>query len=100
MRENGRTTSCMARQPSKADSPISMRPSGKRIDERLMQPQKAQAEIDEMKLRTGVMNIDELRAQYDLPTVEGGDKFYISTNLAELGSEKLRGAAPQEGGES
>ena len=61
---------------------------------------KAQAEIDEMKLRTGVMNIDELRAQYDLPTVEGGDKFYISTNLAELGSEKLRGAAPQEGGES
>ena len=62
---------------------------------------KGQAEIDGLRLNSGTATVNELRAKYDLPEVEGGDTVYISTNLAELGSEKLRGAAPkQEGGES
>lgn len=54
---------------------------------------KRQSEIDKMRLETGVMSPNELRAQYDLPAVENGDKRYVSTNLAELGSEKLRAAS-------
>lgn len=49
-----------------------------------------QAKVDEILLRTGVKTINELRNQYDLPAIEGGDVHYVSTNLAELGSEKLR----------
>lgn len=49
-----------------------------------------QANLDKSRLETGVKNVNELRAQYDLPTVKGGDKHYISTNLAELGSSKLQ----------
>lgn len=70
---------------------------------------KGQAEIDKLHLETGVNSVNELRSQYDLPTVKGGDTHYISTNLAELGSDKLRGgeaSAPtpqpiqnEEGGE-
>ena len=52
-----------------------------------------QAKIDKMHLETGVMSPNELRAQYDLPSVENGDTRYVSTNLAELGSEKLRAAS-------
>lgn len=52
---------------------------------------KTQAEIDKMRLETGVMTVNELRQQYDLPAVEMGDTHYVSTNLAELGSEKLKG---------
>lgn len=52
---------------------------------------KTQAEIDKMRLETGVMTVNELRQQYDLPSVEGGDIHYVSTNLAELGSPKLSG---------
>jgi HK97 family phage portal protein len=50
-----------------------------------------QSQIDKTRLETGVKSVNELRAQYDLPTIEGGDIHYISTNLAEVGSEKLRG---------
>ena len=39
---------------------------------------------------------------YAMPTIEGGDAHYVSTNLAEVGSEKLRaassGAAPASQG--
>lgn len=52
---------------------------------------KGQAEIDKLHLETGVNTVNELRNQYDLPNVKGGDINYVSTNLAELGSEKLRG---------
>lgn len=54
---------------------------------------KTQSEIDKMRLETGIMSPNELRAQYDLPAVENGDTRYVSTNLAELGSEKLRAAS-------
>lgn len=53
---------------------------------------KGQAEIDKIRLETGVNSVNELRAQYDLPAIAGGDVNYISANLAELGSEKLRSA--------
>lgn len=51
-----------------------------------------QATLDKSRLETGVMSPNELRAQYDLGTIEGGDAHYLSTNLAEVGSEKLRAA--------
>jgi HK97 family phage portal protein len=51
---------------------------------------KGQAEIDKLHLETGVNTVNELRNQYDLPSVKGGDINYVSTNLAELGSDKLR----------
>lgn len=54
---------------------------------------KGQAEIDKIHLETGVNTVNELRNMYDYPAVEGGDKNYISTNLAELGSDKLRQSA-------
>lgn len=60
---------------------------------------KGQAEIDKLHLETG-WSVNELRSQYDLPNIPDGDKHYVSTNLAEVGSEKLRSAggqsAPQE----
>lgn len=75
---------------------------------RRLDPQ-GQANIDKINLETGVKSVNELRSQYDLPTVEGGDIHYISTNLAEVGSDKLRGSATtpppadpinEEGGEA
>ena len=54
---------------------------------------KGQAEIDKIHLETGVNTVNELRQSYDLPAVEKGDTIYVSTNLAELGSEKLSAAA-------
>lgn len=50
-----------------------------------------QANIDKLHLETGVMSVNELRARYDLPAVDEGDRHYISTNLAEVGSAKLNG---------
>ena len=53
----------------------------------------AQAKVDQLQLQTGAATVNEIRAQYDRPAVEGGDIIYVSTNLAELGSEKLRGTS-------
>ena len=55
---------------------------------------KGQAEIDKLHLETG-WSVNELRSQYDLPNIPDGDKHYVSTNLAEVGSEKLRSAGGQ-----
>ena len=52
----------------------------------------AQAKVDQLQLQTGAATVNEIRAQYDRPAVEGGDIIYVSTNLAELGSPKLSGA--------
>lgn len=51
----------------------------------------AQAKVDQLQLATGAATVNEIRKQYDKPAVENGDIVYVSTNLAELGSEKLRG---------
>lgn len=59
---------------------------------------KGQAEIDKMHLEAG-WSVNELRASYDLPSIPDGDAHYVSTNLAEVGSEKLRsngGGRPAE----
>lgn len=52
---------------------------------------KAQAELDKLYLETGIKSVNELRGEHDLPTIEQGETHYVSTNLAEIGSEKLRG---------
>lgn len=49
---------------------------------------KGQAEIDLLHLQTG-WSPNEIRAQYDLPSVKNCDDHYISTNLAVAGSEKV-----------
>ena len=59
-----------------------------------MDPER-QAKVDQMNLQTGAKTVNEIRAEHDMPAVPDGDKVYISTNLAELGSEKLSGAMPQ-----
>jgi HK97 family phage portal protein len=54
---------------------------------------KGQAEIDKLHLETG-WSPNELRTQYDLPSIKGGDDHYVSTNLAIAGSPKLSGEQP------
>jgi hypothetical protein len=59
---------------------------------------KGQAEIDKLHLDSG-WSVNELRSQYDLPSIPEGDAHYVNTNLAEVGSEKLRsngGGRPSE----
>ena len=61
-----------------------------------------QAKVDQMHLQMG-WTVNEIRNQYDMPAIENGNTPYISTNLAELGSEKLsqngggKPAEPQDG---
>jgi len=54
-----------------------------------MDPER-QAKVDQLNLQIGVKSVNELRAEHDMPSVENGDIIYVSTNLAELGSPKLR----------
>ena len=54
-----------------------------------MDPER-QAKVDELNLRTGVKTVNELRSAHDMPSVPDGDIVYVITNLAELGSAKLR----------
>lgn len=53
-----------------------------------MDPER-QAKVDQLHLQMG-WTVNEIRATHDMPAIEGGDVPYVSTNLAELGSEKLR----------
>ena len=69
----------------------------------MMFDSKGRAEIAKMRLESGTATVNELRKEWDMPAVPNGDISYISTNLAELGSEKLSGAVapgrPTEGNE-
>lgn len=56
----------------------------------------AQAKVDQLQLQTGAATVNEIRAQYDRPSVPNGDIVYVSTNLAELGSQKLNGNTEQQ----
>ena len=47
-----------------------------------------QAKVDQLHLQMG-WTVNEIRNQYDMPAIEKGYTPYVSTNLAELGSEKL-----------
>ena len=49
-----------------------------------------QAKVDQLHLQMG-WTVNEIRAEHDMPAIEKGNIAYISTNLAELGSEKLSG---------
>jgi HK97 family phage portal protein len=57
-----------------------------------MDPER-KAKYYESMLRTGIMTVNEMRAAEDMPRVEHGDIVYVLTNLAELGSAKLRDVA-------
>ena len=58
-----------------------------------MDPER-KAKYYESMLRTGIMTVNEMRAQEDMPSVgDKGDIVYVLTNLAELGSAKLRDVA-------
>ena len=48
-----------------------------------------QAKVDQLRLQMG-WTPNEIRNQYDMPAIENGDIPYVSTNLAEIGSDKLR----------
>jgi HK97 family phage portal protein len=55
-----------------------------------MDPER-KAKYYESMLRSGIMTVNEMRAEEDMPSVgEKGDIVYVLTNLAELGSPKLR----------
>lgn len=54
-----------------------------------------QAELDKKDMEMGIKSVNELRGEHDLPVIEGGDAHYVSTNLAEVGSEKLRAVSGQ-----
>lgn len=58
----------------------------------LRMDKETQAKVDKMRLESGTATVNELRSEWDMPIVEKGDIVYLSTNLAELGSEKLSGA--------
>lgn len=49
-----------------------------------------QAKVAKLKMEGGICSVNENRADFDMPEVANGDIVYVSTNLAELGSEKLR----------
>ena len=64
-----------------------------------MDPER-QAKVDQLLLQSGIKTVNELRAEHDMPAVANGDTPYVSTNLAELGSEKLSkngGGRPSDG---
>lgn len=53
-----------------------------------MDPER-QAKVDQLHLQMG-WTVNEIRAEHDMPAIDNGNIAYISTNLAELGSDKLR----------
>jgi len=54
----------------------------------------AKAKYYESMLRTGIMTVNEMRREEDMPNVgDKGNIVYVLTNLAELGSAKLRDVA-------
>lgn len=55
-----------------------------------MDPER-QAKVDQLNLQTGAKTVNEIRAEHDMPSVDKGDIVYVSTNVAELGSQKLSG---------
>ena len=58
-----------------------------------MDPER-KAKYYESMLRTGIMTVNEMRREEDMPSVgDKGDIPYVLTNLAELGSAKLRDVA-------
>lgn len=63
-----------------------------------MDPER-KAKVAQLRLQAGLSTVNELRAEDDMPAVPDGNIVYISTNLAELGSAKLRDTAVGRPGE-
>lgn len=59
---------------------------------------KGQAEIDKIHLETGVNTVNELRNQYDLPSIADGDEPMASANMMTLKALMAKGAEAQTGG--
>ena len=58
---------------------------------------KGQAEIDKLHLESG-WTPNQIRAQYDLPSVDGGDEPMASANLMTLKALMAKGEEAQIGG--
>lgn len=62
-----------------------------------MMDESQRADTNLKRLQTGTASVNELRRQENRPRIAGGDEYYVSTNLAKVGSDKL-GGKPAEGG--
>lgn len=51
------------------------------------------------RLETGLASVNELRAEMNMPVIEGGDEHYVTCNVAPVGSVKLNGQPATGGGE-
>ena len=51
---------------------------------------------EQRMIQNGVYTVNDVRRLENQLPVDDGDRVYISTNLAEIGSEKLSGGAPSE----
>ncbi len=51
----------------------------------------AQAAYNKARLESGLASVNELRAEANMPAVDGGDDHYVSCNIAPLGCTKLSG---------
>ena len=58
---------------------------------------KGQADIDKLRLEAGTATVNELRKQYDMPTVENGDEPMASANLLTLKALIEKNPNPQGG---
>ena len=56
----------------------------------------AMADYEAKMIQNGTLTVNDVRRMENQPPVEGGDLVYLSTNLAEIGSEKLRNAQEQD----
>ena len=54
-----------------------------------------QAKVDQLNLQSGARTVNEIRAEHDMPAVEGGDTVYVSTNLKALGTDTAPAADDQ-----
>lgn len=71
------------------------------VDESLMRlDPTGRANIGKVLIETGVKCVNELRAEYDLPAIDGGDRHFISTNLQPVDAPVVAGATTEEGGEA
>lgn len=62
-----------------------------------MDPER-QAKVDLMNLQTGAKTVNEIRAEHDMPSVEGGDRVFRTANvkgLEEDGGEMILPAAEE-----
>lgn len=55
---------------------------------------KGRADLYKVMLEIGALCSNEIRAKYDLPAIEGGDRHFISTNLQAVDAPAV--AAPQQ----